>query len=177
MNTPDPAWEQRLEQAWHTIDDLPAEAFVEQIERLAAELPPHSAISLFERACAQDSTGHPDKAVPLYRSALQTDLTGLRRRRFELHAKHRPVRAELVEALAGHTALRQAQGERWGRTPYRANRLAVANHEPMPVAMMKAPSRQTHRQDVLGLQLARQLRLARHAFEKLHRRQADAQQR
>jgi Tetratrico peptide repeat len=69
MNAPDFAWEQRLEQAWRTIDDLPAEAFVEQIERLAAELPPHSAIGHFERACAQDSTGHPDQAVPLYRYA------------------------------------------------------------------------------------------------------------
>jgi Tetratrico peptide repeat len=81
MNSLDPAWEQRLEQAWRTIDDLPAEAFVAQIERLAAELPLHSAVGLFERACAQDSTGHPDKAVPLYRSALHTGLTGLRRRR------------------------------------------------------------------------------------------------
>jgi hypothetical protein len=81
MNTPDPEWEQRLEQAWRTIDELPAESFVAQIERLAAELPAHSAIGLFERACAQDSTGHPEQAVPLYRSALQAGLTGLRRRR------------------------------------------------------------------------------------------------
>ena len=35
----------------------------------------------FERACAQDSTGHSDRAVPLYRSALATGLTGIRRRR------------------------------------------------------------------------------------------------
>jgi uncharacterized protein (DUF2236 family) len=81
MNTPDSEWEQRLEQAWRTIDELPAESFVAQIERLAAELSAHSAIGLFERACAQDSTGHPDQAVPLYRSALQAGLTGLRRRR------------------------------------------------------------------------------------------------
>jgi len=35
----------------------------------------------FERAAAQDSTGHADLAVPLYREALQQGLTGERRRR------------------------------------------------------------------------------------------------
>jgi tetratricopeptide (TPR) repeat protein len=77
----DPDWEHRVAQAWDTIDRVPPEAFVDQIERLAAELPPQSAIGFFERACAQDSTGHPDSAVPLYRAALKEGLTGLRRRR------------------------------------------------------------------------------------------------
>lgn len=81
MNSSNTGWEQRIAQAWLTIDEMPAEAFVGQIERLVAELPPQSAIGLFERACAQDSTGHPDVAVPLYRAALQAGLTGLRRRR------------------------------------------------------------------------------------------------
>ncbi|MFY1691556.1 tetratricopeptide repeat protein [Plantactinospora sp. WMMB782] len=35
----------------------------------------------FERACAWDSTGRSDRAVPLYRSALDHGLAGYRRRR------------------------------------------------------------------------------------------------
>lgn len=78
---PDAAWEQRIAQAWAAIDDTPPDAFVDRIEQLAAELPPQHAVGLFERACAQDSTGHPDAAVPLYRAALTQGLSGLRRRR------------------------------------------------------------------------------------------------
>lgn len=35
----------------------------------------------FEQGCAHDSTGRSDLAVPLYREALETGLTGIRRRR------------------------------------------------------------------------------------------------
>jgi tetratricopeptide (TPR) repeat protein len=80
-DAPSALWEQRMAQAWGAIDDMPPEAFVDHIERLAAELPPQHAAGLFERACAQDSTGHPDRAVALYRAALTQGLTGLRRRR------------------------------------------------------------------------------------------------
>jgi len=66
---------------WSAIDRYEPQAFVEQIELLVAELPSGSAIGSFERASAQDSTGHPDLAVPLYRVALKADLSGLRRRR------------------------------------------------------------------------------------------------
>src|SRR5262249_32139880 len=38
-------------------------------------------IALFERGSAEDSTGHPNLAVPLYQAALDAGLTGLRRRR------------------------------------------------------------------------------------------------
>nr|WP_255578437.1 tetratricopeptide repeat protein [Deinococcus sp. KSM4-11] len=48
---------------------------------MAAERPDGDAAALFERACAQDSTGHADRAVPLYRAALAAGLTGIRRRR------------------------------------------------------------------------------------------------
>jgi len=54
---------------------------VDQIELLVAELPLGSAVGSFERASAQDSTGHPDLAIPLYRAALKAGLNGLRRRR------------------------------------------------------------------------------------------------
>ena len=74
-------WEQRLAAAWATLDDLDEDQFVAAIDDLVAELPPQSAIGPFERACAFDSTGHSDLAVPLYKSALNIGLTGTRRRR------------------------------------------------------------------------------------------------
>jgi Tetratrico peptide repeat len=69
----------RLAQAWASIDSYEEGAFRELIDSLVADAPP--AVADFERACAFDSTGHPDEAVPLYRSALAAGLTGLRRRR------------------------------------------------------------------------------------------------
>lgn len=75
------AWEQRLTDLWAAIDDYCANDFVARIESLTAELPSESAIGLFERGCAQDSTGHPDRAVPLYQAALDRGLSGIRRRR------------------------------------------------------------------------------------------------
>jgi hypothetical protein len=74
-------WEKRLAAVWATLDDRDEEQFVAAIDDLVAELPSESAIGQFERACAFDSTGHSDLAVPLYKSALDIGLTGTRRRR------------------------------------------------------------------------------------------------
>lgn len=76
-------WEQRVAQAWASIDDYAGrdEAFRAVIDELAAELPEGDPVAAFERACAWDSTGHSDRAVPLYRQALDGGLTGYRRRR------------------------------------------------------------------------------------------------
>jgi hypothetical protein len=68
-------WEQRLADAWASIDQLSDEQFLALIERLTAELPTDSGVGLFERAASLDSTGHADLAVPLYRQALQQGLT------------------------------------------------------------------------------------------------------
>jgi tetratricopeptide (TPR) repeat protein len=81
MSNADPAWEKRAEELWKAIDAYEPEEFVARVDALVSELPPGSAIGLFERGSAQDSTGHPDLAVPLYRAALEAGLTGLRRRR------------------------------------------------------------------------------------------------
>jgi hypothetical protein len=81
VNAIDSAWEQRVADLWSTIDACEPDAFVARMDALASELPSHSAVGLFERGSAQDSTGHPDIAVPLYRAALSAGLTGLRRRR------------------------------------------------------------------------------------------------
>ncbi len=77
----DADWEQRVADAWSSIDDLSEPDFVALIEKLVAELPADSGIAAFERACAFDTTGHSDLAVPLYRKALHAGLTGERRRR------------------------------------------------------------------------------------------------
>ncbi|MBJ7603249.1 MAG: tetratricopeptide repeat protein [Candidatus Dormibacteraeota bacterium] len=74
-------WEQRVADVWASFDEHSEDAFLTQIEQLAAELPPDSAAALFERAAAFDSTGHSDLAVPLYREALDIGLQGERRRR------------------------------------------------------------------------------------------------
>jgi hypothetical protein len=74
-------WEQRVANAWASIDDRSETEFITLIEELAAEAPPDCGIGDFERACSFDSTGHSDLAVPLYRQALDRGLVGERRRR------------------------------------------------------------------------------------------------
>ena len=50
------------------------------MDQLVAELPANSALGLYERASALDSTGHSDLAVPLYRQAFELGLPEDRRR-------------------------------------------------------------------------------------------------
>jgi tetratricopeptide repeat protein len=73
-------WEQRLADLWASFDDHGEDEFVQRIDALVAELPADSAVGLYERASAQDSTGHADVAVPLYRRALELGLGDDRRR-------------------------------------------------------------------------------------------------
>ena len=74
-------WEGRNAALWDALDDLAADEFTGRMERLAAELPAGDAVGLFERGAAFDSTGSPDRAVPLYEAALAAGLEGERRRR------------------------------------------------------------------------------------------------
>jgi hypothetical protein len=74
-------WEQRSAVLWASFDDRTEQDFLAQIDELVAELPADHPLALFERACAQDSTGHSDLAVPLYQQALDRGLDGMRRRR------------------------------------------------------------------------------------------------
>lgn len=66
---------------WAALDSHEEADFRARIEALADELPKDDPVGLFERACANDSTGLPDKAEPLYRAALKSGLSGYRRRR------------------------------------------------------------------------------------------------
>ncbi|MCX4909288.1 tetratricopeptide repeat protein [Streptomyces sp. NBC_00878] len=83
----DADWEERVTAAWATFDDY-AEAqaadFRAVIDALVAELPAESPVGPFERACAWDSTGHSDRAVPLYQEALARGLDGYRGRRTKI---------------------------------------------------------------------------------------------
>jgi tetratricopeptide (TPR) repeat protein len=74
-------WERRVEELWASLDERSEDDFLAAMERLADERPPDDPAALFERACAFDSTGHPDRAVERYRQALEGGLTGVRRRR------------------------------------------------------------------------------------------------
>ncbi|MEU1056628.1 tetratricopeptide repeat protein [Streptomyces sp. NPDC005876] len=76
----DEDWEERAAVAWAGFDEDPGQdgaAFRARIEALAAELPEGSPLAAFERACAWDSTGHSERAVPLYREALAGGLAGI----------------------------------------------------------------------------------------------------
>ena len=75
------SWELRLAELWASLPDSQPDAFRSGMEALVSELPEGAAIGLFELGSAQDSTGHSEMAVPLYRAALAAGLSGLRRRR------------------------------------------------------------------------------------------------
>ncbi|MFF5448698.1 tetratricopeptide repeat protein [Streptomyces sp. NPDC012888] len=84
----DPDWEERLAALWARIDEYAGQAreaeFRAEVDRLVNELPGNSPVAPFERACAFDSTGHPDRAVTLYREALDLGLDGYRARRTKI---------------------------------------------------------------------------------------------
>src|SRR4051795_12209343 len=91
-------FEDRVSQLWSSLDDHDEEAFRAQVFALA-EAAPTAGIADFERACAWDSTGHSDRAVPLYRSAIEHGLEGVRRRRAAIQlASSLRNTGDLVEA-------------------------------------------------------------------------------
>ncbi|MGY0023508.1 tetratricopeptide repeat protein [Streptomyces sp. YJ-C3] len=87
MSTENSDWEERIAAVWATIDaydEARAGEFRALVDKLAAELPEGSPVAPFERACAFDSTGRSDLAVPLYQEALRLGLTGYRGRRTKI---------------------------------------------------------------------------------------------
>jgi len=75
-------WEKELKMIWDQLGEIPNDDFIDKIKIHTDQIStPPNAIADFERACAYDSTGFERNAEPLYRSALQLGLTGLRRRR------------------------------------------------------------------------------------------------
>ncbi|GHG31892.1 tetratricopeptide repeat protein [Streptomyces zaomyceticus] len=81
-NDQDPnGWEDRVAALWERIDSHEPADFRARVAALAAERPADDAPALFEQGAAHDSTGLPEEAVGFYRRALDSGLTGLRRRR------------------------------------------------------------------------------------------------
>jgi len=72
-------WEDRLAAVWDGAEDVHEEEVVLAVEALVAELPDGDAVGRFELASAHDYAGHEDRAVPLYRAALDAGLGGERR--------------------------------------------------------------------------------------------------
>jgi hypothetical protein len=70
-----------MDDLWARFDDLDPADFLRHAEALAAERGRDDPIALFELAGANDSTGRPEQAAPLYRQALAKGLTGEHRRR------------------------------------------------------------------------------------------------
>ncbi|CAM3062731.1 hypothetical protein DRF59_17095 [Chryseobacterium flavum] len=74
-------WENQLQFIWTQLGTISHKEFLQRIEDHTALIAGSQAIADFEMACAFDSTGYEKNAEPLYRSALDQGLTGLRRRR------------------------------------------------------------------------------------------------
>ncbi|MET9495489.1 tetratricopeptide repeat protein [Streptomyces sp. NPDC006552] len=89
MSTGSSGFEERIAAAWDTFDghgdtEAAGAEFRALIDTVVAGLPDSSPVGPFERACAFDSTGHSDRAVPLYQEALRRGLTGYRGRRAKI---------------------------------------------------------------------------------------------
>lgn len=77
----DENWESRLQDIWQKLGIISNEEFIQLLKEHIAFLVDSPAIADFEMACAFDSTGNEKLAEPLYRTALDLGLSGLRRRR------------------------------------------------------------------------------------------------
>lgn len=74
-------WETQLDAVWRIIEEVPAEEFRAKVDEIVSDPAVPEPIREFQRACADDSTGRSDLAVPGYRRALDAGLTGYERRR------------------------------------------------------------------------------------------------
>ncbi len=63
MTAANAIWEKLNTELWMAIDDYAADEFVARADGLVAEVPPGSAIGLFERGAAPDSVGQPENGI------------------------------------------------------------------------------------------------------------------
>jgi catechol 2,3-dioxygenase-like lactoylglutathione lyase family enzyme len=73
-------WDARMDSLWAAMAQYSEAAFLQAHELLVGELPADCAVASFERGGAQDSTGHPERAIVFYRKALAQGLDPGRRR-------------------------------------------------------------------------------------------------
>lgn len=64
-----------------SIGARPPEAFIAHVDKLASYLPSDDRNISFHQACARDSCGRSAEAIPYYRQALDSGITGENRRR------------------------------------------------------------------------------------------------
>jgi pimeloyl-ACP methyl ester carboxylesterase len=76
LDTPSPAWLDRLEALWARFDAMAPAAFLAEMDALVGALPEGHPRALFERASAQDSIGNEAEAAPLYGAAFAAGLDG-----------------------------------------------------------------------------------------------------
>lgn len=103
-------WDRRMAELWAAIDAYERDAFVAAVDELAAEQPDDLADAVFHRGSARDSMGYPERAIPLYRRAVDLGgLTGENRRRaiIQMSSSLRNI-GRPEEALALLTAERDA---------------------------------------------------------------------
>jgi len=81
MQDENQAWQEKVNELWVTIEDYGREEFPAKMKELSDKLPADNPLGHFELGSAYDSTGFPEKAIPLYREALELGLFGRERRR------------------------------------------------------------------------------------------------
>lgn len=75
------SWHEHLDATWQHLGDLPPDEFLARITSIVADPAVPAEIREFQMACAHDSTGRSDLAVPGYRRALGAGLGGYEARR------------------------------------------------------------------------------------------------
>lgn len=73
-------WEELIAGIWRRADEMDAKSLRKAIADAVDQQPTNDGVGSFELAGAWDSTGHSDKAIPLYRQALEMGLSEARRR-------------------------------------------------------------------------------------------------
>ena len=72
-------WDDRIEQFWATVGDTEPEVALTAMRALVDERPHGDPEALYEWASIHDSLGYGAEAIPLYRSALDGGLAGVRK--------------------------------------------------------------------------------------------------
>lgn len=77
-------WQHDLEAAWKSLEETSPAEFLARIRGIVEAPSVPRAMRAFQLACAHDSTGRPDLAVPGYEAALAKGLDGYERRRAKI---------------------------------------------------------------------------------------------
>lgn len=128
----DADWNERVARLWASIEDYDEAGFRTAMDALIAELPPDDPRGRYEQGSAWDSTGHSDRAIPLYRQALDHGLAPPYRRQavIQLASSLRNL-GQANESVALLRAERERGSDEYddGVSAFLALALADAGHE------------------------------------------------